>query len=247
MSKYGQFCPVAKSLDILGDHWTLLIIRDMLVGTTHFNDLERGLPGISRALLARRLRQLQKAGVVEKLLHHEGRQNTEYRLTQAGMELQGVIGALMTWGEAWAFDAPDPDELDPVLLMWWLRGDVQKNRLPPHRVVVQFDFCVPGKRNFWLILTTADVTLCLTDPGYEIDVLVTADLAVFYQFYWGRITYDQAIRDDGMTVEGPSQLVRSFPDWFAWSAAHGLGAANAQRQAVPGPHPVEQRRLHPTT
>jgi DNA-binding HxlR family transcriptional regulator len=89
MSKYGQFCPVAKALEILGDRWTLLIVRDMLGGTKHFNDLERGLPGISRAILASRLRQLQQAGILEKRLNAPGRQTTEYRLTQAGQELRG--------------------------------------------------------------------------------------------------------------------------------------------------------------
>jgi DNA-binding HxlR family transcriptional regulator len=238
MSKYGQYCPVAKSLDIIGDHWTLLIIREMLIGTTHFNDLERGLPGISRGLLAERLRQLQKAGVVEKL-KTTGRKSTEYRLTQAGKELQGVIGALMIWGEAWAFGEPTPEELDPVLLMWRLRGDVRTDRLPPHRVVIQYDFRVRGKGNFWLILTTDDVTLCLTDPGYEINLLVTADLAVFYKLYWGLISYDQAIHDYGVIVEGVPQLVRAFPGWFAWNAAHGLQAVRGMRNTALGQRQIE--------
>src|SRR5678815_873428 len=99
MSKYGQYCPVAKALEILGDRWTLLIIRDLLTGTRHFNDLERGLPGISRALLASRLRQLQQAGVVQKRLNSSGRTTTEYELTQAGQELLQVISSLRVWGE----------------------------------------------------------------------------------------------------------------------------------------------------
>ncbi len=230
MSKYGQFCPVAKSLEILGDRWTLLIIREMLIGMTHFNDLERGLPGISRPLLAQRLRQLQRAGVVDKRLNESGRKTTEYQLTRAGWELQSVIGTLMMWGEAWAFSEPTPEELDPVLLMWRLRNDVHRDRLPASRVVIQYDFRVPGKGNFWLLLTPADVTLCLTDPGYEIDVLVTAELAIFYKLYWGRITYDQAIRDYGVTVEGMPQLVKAFPNWFAWNSANGLRAAKTDRE-----------------
>src|SRR5689334_17342900 len=124
MTKYGQYCPVAKSLEILGDHWTLLIIRDMLTGTRHFNDLERGLPRISRALLASRLRQLRQAGVIDKQLTGAGRKTTEYQLTQAGQELFGVIMALRGWGEKWAFGDPTPDQLDPVLLMWWLHNRV---------------------------------------------------------------------------------------------------------------------------
>lgn len=112
MAKYGQYCPVARSLEILGDRWTLLIIRDMLGGVRHFNDLERGLPGISRALLAQRLRQLQQSGVIEKRTNISGRQSTEYHPTPAGEALQGVIGALFSWGEMWAFDEPSSEELD---------------------------------------------------------------------------------------------------------------------------------------
>lgn len=233
MSKYGQFCPVAKALEILGDRWTLLIIRDMLGGTTHFNKLERGLPGISRALLARRLKQLQQAGVIEKRYAPSGRKTTEYQLTQAGRELEGVIGALVAWGDTWAFGEPAPEELDPVLLMWWTCDDVRRDRLPESRVVVQYDFRGMKMRvsSFWLVLTAADVTLCLTDPGYEIDLLVTADVAALYKLYWGLISYDQALSDDGVTVEGLPGMVRDFPGWFAWRNAEGLRAVRAMHEA----------------
>jgi DNA-binding HxlR family transcriptional regulator len=240
MSKYGQFCPVARSLEILGDRWTLLIIRDMLIGgITHFNDLERSLPGISRGLLARRLKQLQHAGVIEKQTSATNPNATEYHLTQAGMELQETLMALMIWGEAWAFAEPTPEELDPVLLMWWLRADVQKDKLPQPRVVVQYDFHVDKKGMFWLILTSSDVTLCVTDPGFEIDVLVTANLTAFYNLWWGRITYEQATERYGVTVEGTPRMVRAFPDLFAWSAAAGLNYVKVRRQMQTQAHLIE--------
>lgn len=230
MSKYGQYCPVARSLEILGDRWTLLIVREFLIGMTHFNDLERGLPGISRPLLAQRLRQLQKAGILEKINTKVGRQSTAYQLTPAGWELQKVMDGLMVWGEAWAFSEPTPEELDPVLLMWRLRNEVMKERLPEGRVVIQYDFRVRGKGYFWLVLTQADVTLCLTDPGYEVNVWVSADLAIFYKMYWGRITYTEALQDYGMRVEGTAPLVAAFPDWFAWYSANGIRAVRAARE-----------------
>jgi DNA-binding HxlR family transcriptional regulator len=234
VTKYGQFCPVAKSLEILGDQWTLLIVRDMLGGVSHFNDLERGLPGISRGLLSNRLSQLQRAGVIEKRLHDGRRQSTEYVLTQAGQDLGGVIGALMMWGEQWAFAEPEPDDLDPVLLMWWLRGDVEPAKVPQTRVVVQFDFLMQRKAYFWLVLSSTDVTLCLTDPGYEVDVFVTADLAAFYKVWWGRITFAQAVRDRGVTIAGEKERVREFPDWFRWSAAHHMTGLRAMREQQEG-------------
>jgi DNA-binding HxlR family transcriptional regulator len=224
MSKYGQFCPIAKSLEILGDRWTLLIIRDLLTGTTHFNDLERGLPGISRALLARRLRQLQQAGIVEKRQNAAGRQSTPYRLTQAGQELLSVLMPLRTWGETWAFGEPTPEDLDPKLLMWWLRSRAHPDLLPGQRRVAQFDFAgVPALKrhrvSFWLILAADENTLCLTDPGFNIDLLVSAELSVFLKLYAGRITYPEALDDYGVRVEGTPDLARAFPIWFGWGAA----------------------------
>ena len=232
MSKYGQYCPLAKSLDILGDRWTLLIIRDMFYGMTHFNDLERGLPGISRPLLANRLRKLQKAGIIEKQVHSSGRKTTEYHLTQAGGELLSVVRDLVEWGAKWAFGDPSPEELDPVLLMWWMRSRVNTDQLPEQRVVVQYHFRGEKIGTFWMILTKAEVTLCLTDPGYEIDILVTADLATYYSLWYGRISYREAVLNDGVLVEGMPRLVRAFPSWFAWSHAARAVRAVAKAQCA---------------
>jgi DNA-binding HxlR family transcriptional regulator len=235
MSKYGQYCPVAKALEIIGDRWTLLIIRDMLSGTRHFNDLERGLPGISRALLAKRLRQLADAGVIEKHVNGSGRQSSEYRLTQAGQELQAVIGALLMWGVNWAFGDPSPEQLDPLLLLWWMRNRVNIDQLPSNRVVVQFDFYGAQNVTYWLILAAEDVTVCLTHPGYNIDVLVTSDLATCFKLWLGRINYNEAISDYGVRVEGMPRLVRAFPDWFLWSEAADVVRAARILQQTPEP------------
>lgn len=228
MSKYGQYCPMAKALEIVGDRWTLLIIRDMLCGMTHFNDLERGLPGISRPLLAQRLKQLQQAGVIEKRLTGNGRKTTEYQLTQAGHELLEVVSALVVWGAKWAFGDPTPEDLDPVLLMWWMRNRVNVDQVPETRITIQFNFHGASNDTFWLVINGDDVSICLTDPGYEVNVLVTADLAAYYKLWAGRIRYDEAIHDYGVTVEGLPRFVRAFPHWFAWAAsAEDVRAARA--------------------
>jgi DNA-binding HxlR family transcriptional regulator len=219
MSKYGQYCPVAQALEILGDRWTLLIVRDMLTGTTHFNELERGLPGISRALLAKRLRQLQDAGIVEKHTNDSGRQTTEYHLTRAGLELHDVIGSLLAWGVQWAFGDPSPEQLDPLLLMWWIHNRVKLDNLPDHRIVVQFDFHGAKVGTYWLMMMPHEVNLCLTQPGYEIDILVTSDLATFFKLWLGRISYEEATGNCGVEIDGIPRLVRAFPDWFELSPA----------------------------
>jgi DNA-binding HxlR family transcriptional regulator len=241
MPNYDQFCPVAKSLDILGDRWTLLIVRDLLTGTRHFNELERGLPGISRALLALRLRQLRQAGVIDKTLGAPGRQSTDYRLTPAGQALGPVVDALTQWGEAYALGDGEPSraELDPGLLMGWLRKRANRASLPAPRVVARFDFSGAARASFWLILTPAEATLCLADPGLEIQLQIRGDLAVFYKLYAGRLRYPEALSHHGVRVDGAPALARAFPEWFGWSAplppppAAVRAAALAPIEAVP--------------
>jgi len=231
MYKYGQYCPIAKAVEILGDRWTLLIVRDLLTGTRHFNDLERGLPGISRGLLADRLRRLERMGLVEKINRNNNRQRTAYYLTEAGQELQTVIGSLLTWGARWAFEEPEESDLDPVLLMWWMRSRVRVEQLPEERVVVRFDFTGAKEESFWLVLTKEDVSVCLTDPGFDLNVLVTADLATFLQIWLGRTSYGDALRDGRIEVEAIPALAEAFPTWFAYSlAARAVRAAAAELQ-----------------
>jgi DNA-binding HxlR family transcriptional regulator len=247
MAKYGQYCPIAQALDIVGDRWTLLIIRDMLTGATHFNELERGLPGISRALLSKRLRCLEASGVVEKRRHPSGRKTTEYCLTEAGLGLQSIINSLLGWGTAWAFGDPSPKQLDPVLLLWWMRQRIHFDRLPAGRTVVQFDFRGAQRITYWLVLTREDATICMTDPGYEINVLVCADLATIFKVWMGQLEYDEAVEEGTLKVEASPRLMRAFPTWFKWSMAADTVRA-ARRAAAGGPamDHADEARLVPT-
>lgn len=125
-----------------------------------------------------------------------------------------VIESLHAWGQQWAFGEPTAVELDPVLLMWWLHKRVDVSRLPSRRVVAQFDFCGAATVSFWLLLSRQDVTLCLTDPGFEVNLLVTADLATFYRLWGGRVRYVEALEKYGVTVDGVPSLARAFPRWL---------------------------------
>jgi DNA-binding HxlR family transcriptional regulator len=218
VNQYGQYCPVAMATEIMGDRWTLLIVRDLLSGMRHFNDLERGLPGISRGTLSSRLRRLQKAGVLEKHSHGQG-QKTEYHLTTAGKDLYEIINALSAWGARWAFGDPTEEQLDPILLLWWMRNRVQLDKLSKQRVVIQFDFHHKKTETYWLILTPEDVSVCLTHPGFDSDVLVTAELASFFKLWLGRISYREALEAQAVRVDAIPSLRRAFPTWFAWSLA----------------------------
>ncbi len=216
MRTYGQYCPVAKAIEIFADRWTPLIIREMLGGACRFNELERGLPGIPRSLLAERLRRLEKAGVIERSVGQNQRA-AEYHLTLAGQRLEPIIEALGNWGAKWAFGDPEPEELDPVLLLWWMRRGVHRHLLPPQRVVVQFDFRGQRRGTYWLVMDRAEVSVCLQHPGFAINVLVTADIAAFYRVWLGRLSLAEALRAGLVELDGIPALVRAFPTWWAWS------------------------------
>jgi len=230
MHKYGQYCPIAKAVEILGDRWTLLIVRDLLTGTHHFNDLERGLPGISRGLLAERLRRLERMELVEKVKMENGRQRTAYYLTEAGAELQNVINSLLIWGARWAFEEPEENDLDPVLLMWWMRDRVCVDQLPEQRVVVRFDFTGAKYETFWFLLSKEDVSICLTNPGFDIDLLVTADLSTFFQIWLGRLSFAKALADQRVEIDGIPALAEALPNWLAYSLAAPTVRAVAAEQ-----------------
>lgn len=230
MYMYGQYCPVARACEILADRWTPLIVRELLAGVERFNDLDRGLPGISRALLVDRLRRLERAGVVER---HTGDGSIAYRLTPGGQELQGVIDVLGGWGARWAFGDPRPSELDPLVLLWWMRRRVNRDRLPARRLVIEFEFRGGRAGRYWLVLERSDVSVCLQDPRFGIDLTVTADIDTFYRVWLGRVTLAEATTRRGVRLDGAPSLVRAFPQWFAWSPmATAVRAAVAERRTA---------------
>jgi DNA-binding HxlR family transcriptional regulator len=216
MYEYGQYCPVARATEILADRWTPLIIRELLAGIRHFNDLDRGLPGISRALLVERLRRLERTKLLERRQSAEGRV-TEYHLTAAGRELQRVIDVLGRWGARWAFGDPRATELDPVVLLWWMKRRVYRQRLPAGRTVIEFEFRRGHVGTYWLMLERADVSVCLQHPKFDIDLRVCADIAAFYRVWLGRIPLRAALADGTVSLHGTPDVVRGFGQWFSWS------------------------------
>jgi DNA-binding HxlR family transcriptional regulator len=207
--KYDQYCPISRALDVIGDRWTLLIVRDLVVGTTRFNDLSRGLPGLSRSLLTKRLRQLERADLVERL-------DGEYHLTAAGRELKPIVMGIGEWGAKWTFGDPDPDELDSELLVWWMHGRLDVSELPDRRFVLHLRFTDDGKF-FWMVVESGETSVCLTDPGYSIDVTVTSDLSSMYQVWLGRIPLLDAVRNRQVVFEGEKSLTRRMPSVFQLS------------------------------
>jgi DNA-binding HxlR family transcriptional regulator len=235
-SGFGQFCPIAVASQVFAERWTPMILRELLAGSEHFNEIHRGVPLMSRALLARRLRELEGAGVITKQ-PTPGKRGHRYELTPAGREFKPVLEALGNWGQRWTVRV-QRDNLGAGFLMWNVRRRIARERLPDRRVVVCFRFTgIPpahrGPRVFWLLLERTAVELCIEDPGFETDVQVEADLATMAGVWLGDMSFQDALRTSGVRLLGPRQLTVAFPTWlmlshYAAVPRPGISGAMAQ-------------------
>jgi DNA-binding HxlR family transcriptional regulator len=221
MKGYGQFCPIAVACETFAERWTPLILRELLAGCRRFSEIRRCIPLIPRSMLARRLSELEEAGIIHTRPVARGR-GREYLPTRAAEELREVLERLGEWGQRWGTGQFDPENLDLMLLMWNVSRRIDLGRLPPRRVVVCFDFrAFPPRfrqyRTYWLILERKGTDLCLKDPGFDVDLFVTADAAAIARVWTGAITFAQAVRSGGLEVEGPRELVHAFPTWLLLS------------------------------
>lgn len=214
---YGQFCPVALATEVLAERWTPLVIRELLLGSVHFNDLQRGVPRMSSSLLARRLKALQFAGIVERRRGADG--GHEYHLTASGRELFPVVEKMGLWAQRWLrHKLVDTENLDPDLLMWDIRRNVV-NRVQPgdQRYVVEFQLSgVPiSRRRYWLVFEPGHVDLCYRDPDFDISLVVRTGLRVLTQIWLGHLTIERAMREDRLQLDGSRRDVSAFRSWFA--------------------------------
>ena len=209
MPTYGQFCPVAMASEVLTERWTPLVVRELLCGSTRFNDLRRGVPLMSPSLLSKRLKTLERVGVVE-------RDGSDYRLTSAGEELRPIIESMGVWGQRWARGDVVAKDYDASLLMWDIHRNIDTDQIPPRRVVVHFHVkgSRDGKRHFWLVLHEGVADLCLADPGHEVDVTVEGHVATMLDYWMGHVEFVDAVRQGDVTVAGPAKLARDLPTWF---------------------------------
>jgi DNA-binding HxlR family transcriptional regulator len=217
---FGQFCPVAMACEVFAERWTPIILRELFAGSHRFNEIHRCIPLISRALLARRLRALEAAGVITSKPATKGRAG-EYRLTAAGKEFRAAIDALGTWGQRWTVRV-QPRNLDAGLLMWNVRRRVALERLPERKVVLHFNYggfpaAYRGARRFWMILERSGVDLCLSDPGFEVDLYIDADIGAMARVWLGDLSFGEAQRANKIRVTGAAALARQFPRWLLFS------------------------------
>ena len=215
---YRQFCPVAMAAEILCTRWTMLVVRELVAGSTRFNDLRRGVPKMSRTLLARRLRELEEHAIVQRRPVPGEPSVQEYRLTPAGRDLIAVVEAFGRWGQKWVESRLTLRNLDPALLMWDMRRNLDPDPLPRRRTVVQFRFpeIAESLRDYWLVVEpTGDVDLCSTDPGFEVELLVTTDLRTMTSIWMGLATVREV--RDRIAFDGDRRTAASMQDWLGLS------------------------------
>jgi DNA-binding HxlR family transcriptional regulator len=212
---YHQFCPVSKAMELLDERWTMLVVRELVMGSERFNDLRRGLPRMSPTLLSRRLQQLERAGIVERTT--EGA-DVRYRLTEAGQELRPVVEAVGSWGMRWIGELGDLD-LDPKLLVWDMHRSVDVAAIPDGRTVVQLEFpdAPRGQRVWWLVITAEETDVCDVDPGFDVNVSISTSLRTLTSVWRGDMEWGAAVRSGSLQVDGPAPLRRAVPDWFTLS------------------------------
>ena len=212
--RYGQFCPVSKATEILGERWTFLIIRELLMGGRRFNELQRGLGDISPALLASRLKSFEKEGLVVRRKIN-GQRSYEYCPTVACTELTPVLVALGEWGLCWARHALNDDEFDPELLMLYLERSVDPQQLPGTETVIQFKFRdLTEQQDWWLLVRDGKVEICISSPGRDVDVFFTTNVRTMAGVWMGDRSYRDAVLAGELMIEGDLALTRRISSWL---------------------------------
>lgn len=218
MKGYGQFCPIAKACEALGERWTLLLMRELLCGSHRYNDFKRGLPLISPTMLSLRLNTLQKRGLIERK-RSKDQKSQEYHLTQAGRELEPIVMGLGEWGARWVRSQMSDDDLSVELLMWDMRRTINSAALPQGRTVLHFKFKDVNKKykNWWLLAENGDIDLCVDDPGFDPDVSFVSELKTMTQLWLGDITLAKAQSSGKLVISGATSLTRNIPTWLVFS------------------------------
>ena len=218
MKGYGQFCPIAKACEALGERWTMLLIRELLCGSRRYNDFKRGLPLISPTMLSQRLCTLLERGLIERKRSND-QKSWEYHLTQAGRELEPIVMSLGEWGARWVRSQMSKNDLSVELLMWDMRRTINCAALPQRRIVLHFEFKDLDKKfnNWWMLAENNVIDLCIDDPGFDSDVTFVSDLRTMTQLWLGDTTLSAARSSGKLDVSGSSTLTRNIPKWLVFS------------------------------
>jgi len=214
LSEYGQFCPVAKATELLGEKWMLLILRELLLGSHRYSEFQRALSRISPTLLTKRLKQLESAGIIVRKTQ-QGRKGHDYFLTPAGKELTPIVEHLATWGMRWARGQLDDDELDVEFLMWDIQRRLHTDKLPEGETIFCFIFDgLTTFNNWWLVVRDGEVDLCTESPGKDVDLYIKTTLRDMIKIWNGDTDIKTALRREMLKPQGNAQLSKTLPDWL---------------------------------
>lgn len=219
-SSYNQFCPLAMAAEIVCSRWTLLVLRELIMGSTRFNELRRGVPGMSPALLSRRLKELEAAGIVTRSAVAREPSVHEYRLTEAGYELRPIIEAVGMWGQRWVTTEATLRNLDANLLMWDIKRNIDTDPMPRRRCTIQFIFGEQPapERNYWLVVDPdAGVDLCTVDQGFDVDLYVSTDVRTMTEIWLGYCPVSRASEEGRFLVTGSDALAGNLRAWLKLS------------------------------
>lgn len=219
--RYGQFCPIAKSMEIIGERWTVLILREILMGGCRFNGIQRGLGTISPALLSKRLESLETHGLVARR-KIAGQRGYEYFPTKSAKELQPILMAIGNWGMKWAKDNLIEDDYDIDLLMLYLERSIIVENLPGRDTLIRFEFAdLKQHKYWWLVVKDNLVDVCVKDPGRDVDVYFSSTVRTMTDAWLGHVSWRRVIRDGDLVIIGPRSLTRNVTSWLANSDFEG--------------------------
>jgi DNA-binding HxlR family transcriptional regulator len=208
---YGQFCPIARTSELIAERWTPIIVRNLLHGCRTFTEIRQGAPGISSALLAQRLDALERHGIVESR-SVPARRGRSYELTEKGRDLESVCEAMGQWGARWL--EIQPHHLDPAYALWATTKLVDVSRLPDRTVVVRFDMRDRPADQYWLILRKPHPELCTRGVGHVEDIVAHTDAACLVDIHLSRTSYAEAVRTGRLVLDGAPALTRAFTTWI---------------------------------
>jgi DNA-binding HxlR family transcriptional regulator len=217
---YRQFCPVAMAAEVLCTRWTVVLLRELVAGSSRFNELRRGVPRMSPALLSRRLKDLEAAGIVAREASRSESGAFEYRLTASGRELGPIVEAFGIWGQRRIEADLSLQHLDVQLLMWDMRRNLIPTPMPQGRHVIQFVYpeLAATQRSWWLIVDPKDgVDLCSVDPGFDVDLYVSVDLRTMTAIWMGLDTVRAAVAGKRMILTGDRRIAAAMQTWLGLS------------------------------
>lgn len=223
---YGQFCPLAMAAEFLCSRWTILIFRELLLGSSSFNDISKGVTRMSRTLLSDRLKELTERGLITKQLTGKSR-HPEYQLTKAGEALRSVVFGMADWSQEWLQIEPSLENIDADHLFWCLRRGAKHHPDLPNPFVVHIYLSEQSKKhqNAWLVFKDEEVDLCIIDHDFMVDVQIEATTRNLTKLYMGWCDFSEAIKNKEVILRGPSRYTKLAQQWLGRSRL-----ANIKRQ-----------------